>query len=78
MPELDQAIAGILEVLDTPASRRLALDAWAWGQKHGEAAGVAYAEVIRKGCVRYVEHERRIRGSPFTLRPDRQHGPAVG
>lgn len=61
MDKLNDVIVTILAVRDCPAARRLCLDAWAWGVKHGEPEGVAYATVILAGVRRYVEHERRTR-----------------
>lgn len=61
MAELEAAIEGIRAVRDCPAVRALCLDCWAYAQRNGEAAGLAWARMLLDGVTRYVEHEKRTR-----------------
>jgi len=56
MKTIESLLVEIIAVLDSPASRNLALDAWRVGQLKGEAEGVAFAEMVLAGVTRFVAH----------------------
>lgn len=58
MEDLEKAIGRILAVRDCPTVRRLCLDAWALGVKHGESNGLKYAEMYQR-CIEEWERARR-------------------
>jgi len=62
MKTIESLLVEIIAVLDTPATRNLALDAWRVGQLKGEAEGVAFAEMVLAGVLRFVDHGRAVAG----------------
>ena len=57
MERLEKLIADILAVRDSEGSRRLCLDVWSLGQKHGEAEGLLMGAIILAGVTAYQRAE---------------------
>ena len=62
MKTIESLLVEIIAVLDTPASRNLALDAWRVGQLKGEPEGLAFAEMVLAGVTRFVAHGQAVAG----------------
>jgi hypothetical protein len=58
---LEAAIARILALRDSEASRNLCADLEQWRQEHGEADALKLAAVVEEGVRRYVRYENAIR-----------------
>ncbi|MFM8272696.1 MAG: hypothetical protein ACKODX_10235 [Gemmata sp.] len=56
MPELERAIEQVLEEYGSPAARRLLLDCWELGARHGEAEGLRFLAVYRRSFEEYARY----------------------
>lgn len=61
MEDLEKAIGVILAVRDCPTVRRLMLDLWALGLKHGATEGLRYAQMYLNGIRAYVAAQGKAR-----------------
>lgn len=64
---LDATLAAVLAARDCPATRNLCGDARVWAALHGDAAGVAFAEMILAGVRAYVAHDAAMRRSQYAI-----------
>jgi hypothetical protein len=61
MERLERAVAELVAMRPgCKALTNLALDCWKVGAQRGEAEGLLWAENVRQGVLRYVEHERHV------------------
>lgn len=60
MPDLERAIEVVLEEYGSPAARRLLLDCWQLGVRHGEAEGLKFLAVYRHAFEQFARAERDL------------------